>query len=48
MLNIVLGLVCFFIYRYSLKGVKNTIENEFLKSYGKDLYSIEEVFSDKE
>ena len=48
MLNIVLGFVIFFIYRYSLKGVKNKIESEFLKSYEKDLYSIEDVFSDKE
>jgi len=48
MLNIVLGFVIFFIYRYSLKGVKNKIESEFLKSYEKDMYSIEDVFSDKE
>lgn len=45
-LNFVLGIVMLFIYRYSLKGVKNRIENEFINSFTNDTIDIRSVLDD--
>lgn len=42
-LNIVFSIIMLFIYRYSLKGVKNRIENEFINSFSNDTIDIRSV-----
>ena len=44
-LNVVLGIVSLFIYRYSLKGVKNRIENAFINSFANDTIDIDSIRS---
>lgn len=45
-LNFVLGIIMLFIYRYSLKGVKNRIENEFINSFSNDTIDIRGLIDD--
>lgn len=45
-LNVVAAIILSFIYRYSLKGVKNRIENEFINSFSNDTIDIRSIIDD--
>ena len=45
-LNVVAAIILLFIYRYSLKGVKNRIENEFINSFSNDTIDIRSIIDD--
>lgn len=45
-LNIISAIIFFLIYKYSLKGIKEKLENTLIKNFIKDDFNIMEVYKD--